>query len=116
VPDGLEQLSHSNSVRRFHEKNFAKHFTYCQTRLNGYVFLGYTALDEEDEIWGEDGKDQIRAGSGKDYIDTGRYRGLFRNGEGYVDTVDCGSGSDTVYFEKGRDKINANCEIKRPYR
>jgi hypothetical protein len=56
------------------------------------------------------GKDQIRAGSGNDFIDTGCCRGSFSNGDGYVDTVDCGSGADTVYYEKGIDKINSNCE------
>jgi hypothetical protein len=32
-----------------------------------------------------------------------------------VDTVDCGAGTDTVYFEKEVDRINANCEKKIPY-
>jgi hypothetical protein len=61
------------------------------------------------------GKDQIRADSGSDSIYTGRYSGAFSNGDRSVDTVDCGSGYDTVLFEKGRDKINSNCEQKKPY-
>jgi Ca2+-binding RTX toxin-like protein len=63
------------------------------------------------------GKDEARAGDGSDIISTGRYRdGLYSNGDGYVDTVDCGSGTDTVHFEKGVDTISANCEIRKPYR
>jgi hypothetical protein len=32
-----------------------------------------------------------------------------------VDTVDRGTGIDTVRYEKGLDKINSNCENKKPY-
>jgi|SRR5215208_3771128 len=64
------------------------------------------------------GKDQARGGGGNDIIFTGSHRddGSSSNGDGYVDAVDCGSGTDTVHFEKGVDKINANCEIRKPYR
>jgi hypothetical protein len=64
---------------------------------------------------GNVGKDWVRAGSGSDRIDTGRCHNGFSNGKGVVDTVDCGSGFDTVNFEKGVDKINSNCEKKKPY-
>jgi Ca2+-binding RTX toxin-like protein len=62
-----------------------------------------------DDISAGSGKDQIRGGGGGDYIDD---TGYF---DGVVDTVDCGSGTDRVYFEKGIDKINSNCENKIPY-
>jgi Ca2+-binding RTX toxin-like protein len=70
-----------------------------------------------DAFFDEGGKDQIKGGSGSDRIETGLiWRQGFATPDGVVDTVDCGSGTDTVYFQKGSDKINANCEIKKPYR
>jgi hypothetical protein len=51
-------------------------------------------------IDGLSGKDQVRASSGLDRIDTGRYRNGFSNGDGIGDTVECGSGFDPVYYEK----------------
>ena len=85
--------------------------------------FGFTGDDylhggtEHDNIDGWSGRDQIRAGSGADEIYTGRYNdsGTSNTGDLVVDTVDCGSGSDVVLFEKGIDKINSNCENKKPY-
>jgi hypothetical protein len=53
-----------------------------------------------DVIDGNVGKDQVRASSGPDRIDTGRYRNGFSNSDGVGGTVECGSGFDTVYYEK----------------
>ena len=87
-----------------------------QDELDGYEGADYLhGGTEKDDIDGWSGKDQIRAGSGSDSIYTGRYTSTSSNGDGVVDTVDCGSGYDTVLFEKGRDKINSNCENKKPY-
>ena len=67
-------------------------------------------------IDGGEGKDQVRAGGGNDRIDTGYFERLgFRIGDGVVDTVDCGFGTDTVYYEKGRNKLSSDCENKIPY-
>jgi hypothetical protein len=56
----------------------------------------------------------MQGGSGADTIYTGLNQ--VRSGpDGYVDTVDCGSGYDTVRYEKGIDKIKSNCEKKLLY-
>jgi hypothetical protein len=57
-----------------------------------------------------------RATGGADSIDTSFYyhNGFFTTDD-EVDTVDCGTGIDTVRYEKGLDKINSNCENKKPY-
>jgi hypothetical protein len=72
---------------------------------------------EKDGLYGESGKDEIRGGAGADTINTGvyAYQGEILYKDGEVDVVDCGSATDTVAFEKGVDKINANCEKKFPY-
>jgi Ca2+-binding RTX toxin-like protein len=73
---------------------------------------------EKDTIGGDDGADDIRGGAGADTIHTGGSNGDYgtvRYVDGDIDIVDCGSASDTVYFEKGVDKINRNCEKKFPY-
>ncbi|MBA2714910.1 MAG: hypothetical protein H0U55_15315 [Rubrobacteraceae bacterium] len=52
-----------------------------------------------DRIYGDEGNDTIRVQEG-------------RNGE---DTVNCGSGAkDRVFFDRGIDVINRNCEIRNP--
>jgi Ca2+-binding RTX toxin-like protein len=73
---------------------------------------------EKDVLDGNPGADQIQGGDGSDTIHTGfkRYRDGSREVDGAIDTVDCGSGTDKVYFEKGVDKVNANCEQKVAYR
>ncbi len=60
-----------------------------------------------DLLEGNMGKDQLQGGDGADDIVTGN--------DTVVDTVDCGSGNDVVWFHKGIDKINSNCEKKRNY-
>jgi hypothetical protein len=34
----------------------------------------------------------------------------------WEDDIDCGPGRDTVYFDKGFDKLSRNCELKKPIR
>jgi hypothetical protein len=51
----------------------------------------------------------LRATGGADSIDTGfYYRNRFFTTDDEVDTVDRGTGIDTVRYEKGLDKINSN--------
>jgi hypothetical protein len=45
--------------------------------------------------------DTIKAGKGNDRIFAG---------DGSKDVIDCGSGIDQVYFDKGLDQLEANCE------
>jgi Ca2+-binding RTX toxin-like protein len=79
---------------------------------NDYLHGG----SERDFIEGYFGQDHIRGGGGSDEIYTGRIprRGI-AGPDGLVDTVECGSGFDTVYYEKDRDSINSDCEKKKPY-
>ena len=88
-----------------------------QDEVNGYEGNDFLhGGSEKDFIRDGNGKDQIKAGDGSDTIETGYInRPSVTRPDGLVDTVDCGSGTDTVYFQKGSDKINANCEIKKPY-
>jgi hypothetical protein len=47
------------------------------------------------------GQDTIKAGKGNDFIEAE---------DGYKDTIDCGSGTDEVYFDANLDQVAANCE------
>ena len=35
--------------------------------------------------------------------------------DGFKDTIDCGSGTDEVYFDQNLDKVAANCETRYGY-
>ncbi len=64
---------------------------------------------------GGDGNDQLRGGgfsifrggAGTDRINAAE-------GSGNPDQIQCGSGRDTVTFDRGVDTVNSNCEIRRP--
>jgi hypothetical protein len=70
-----------------------------------------------DAIDGYTGKDQVGATGGNDRIETGFFdRNGFRTGDGgVVASVACGFGTETVCYEKGRDRINSDCEKKVRY-
>lgn len=78
-----------------------------------------------DEVHGSFGDDNLSGGSGKDRIfdneiggDTDKAFG--QDGDDFInvadgdskDTVDCGSGTDTVKYDRG-DKIDNNCERRQ---
>jgi Ca2+-binding RTX toxin-like protein len=63
-----------------------------------------------DVFFGDAGQDDIVADGGNDKIYTGSHE---RRKDRARDTVNCGAGKDTVYFEKGVDAINKNCEVRR---
>jgi len=51
------------------------------------------------------GQDTIKAGKGNDIVEAE---------DGYKDTIDCGSGTDEVYFDQNIDQVAANCEKQHP--
>ncbi len=57
------------------------------------------------ETIGGPGNDTIRAGGGNDRISAT---------DDYKDKINCGSGRDTVYYDKGRDTVDENCELAYP--
>src|SRR5829696_2054854 len=66
----------------------------------------------DDRISGGDGNDQIVAGPGADEVTGGRGADVIRVADGDADTVDCGTGRDTVYVEEDapmRDRLRS-CE------
>ncbi|CAA9472337.1 MAG: hypothetical protein AVDCRST_MAG12-883, partial [uncultured Rubrobacteraceae bacterium] len=71
------------------------------------MLYGGTAADN---IVGGTGQDGIVSDAGNDRIYTGTPS---RGKDRIKDTVNCGDGRDTVYYEKGVDAINGNCEVRR---
>jgi Ca2+-binding RTX toxin-like protein len=73
-----------------------------------------------DEIYGELGNDRVKGSQGPDYVSGGDGDDLVRAGlhdrvnDGVRDVLDCGPGTDTVYFVSGQDKVLDNCEIRNP--
>src|SRR5215203_768786 len=61
---------------------------------------------DDDALYGDFGNDKLRGGPGDDIINAhdeppSKWR----------DVIDCGPGRDTVYFDKGFDKLRRNCEV-----
>jgi RTX calcium-binding nonapeptide repeat (4 copies) len=61
--------------------------------------------------------DWMRGWAGNDTIYVSQRARDNRLGPGTSkEIVDCGSGTDTVTFDKGVDVVKANCERKYPYK
>jgi Ca2+-binding RTX toxin-like protein len=73
-----------------------------------------------DKIYGELGNDRVKGSQGADFVSGGEGDDLVRAGlhdrvnDGVRDVLDCGPGTDTVYFVNGQDKVMDNCEIRNP--
>lgn len=71
-------------------------------------------VKNDDIISGEEGNDFIESGEGADKIHGGPGNDLIFPDGAYrdfsSDSVNCGSDSDTVYFNSGDDVIASNCE------
>jgi Ca2+-binding RTX toxin-like protein len=65
----------------------------------------------DDELYGYYGDDKLVGGEGNDIINAYDVRHPMA---GVEDVIDCGPGRDTVYFDKGFDKVLSNCEVKKP--
>jgi Ca2+-binding RTX toxin-like protein len=62
-----------------------------------------------DELYGYYGNDKLVGGEGNDIINAHD-----EPPSKWEDVIDCGPGRDTVYFDKGFDKVLDNCEVKKP--
>ena len=65
----------------------------------------------DDELYGYYGDDKLVGGDGNDTINAHDVRHPMA---GVEDVINCGPGRDTVYFDKGFDKVLSNCEVKKP--
>lgn len=70
------------------------------------------AGDGDDKIKGGTDRDMIHAGPGDDVVRGGMFN---RADDGARDVLDCGDGTDTVYYT-GADTVRDNCEISNPRR
>jgi hypothetical protein len=66
---------------------------------------GQADLIEAREASENPGEDTVGGGGAKDVI--------FAH-DNEVDTINCGEGTDTVIFDKGLDRVAANCENRKP--
>lgn len=55
-----------------------------------------------DRIFGDGGDDTLRGGT------------IEKANDGVRDFLNCGSGTDTVYFTPGQDSVADNCEVRNP--
>lgn len=75
--------------------------------------------DGADTINGGEGDDRAKGNAGRDIVNGGPGDDILRGGshggtnDGVRDVVDCGDGTDTVYFVQGQDSIS-NCEVLNP--
>lgn len=92
---------------------------------NDKVF-GYGELDMlkggpgADVIYGGSGDNRMKGGAGRDQIYGSDGDEVLRGGtidqanDGARDFLNCGGGTDTVYFVPGQDHVADNCEIRNP--
>jgi Ca2+-binding RTX toxin-like protein len=72
----------------------------------------------DDEVYGQAGNDKVKGGLGRDKVYGDSGDDFVRGGthadpnDGVPDVLDCGDGTDTVYFTPGVDVVRANCEIR----
>jgi Ca2+-binding RTX toxin-like protein len=69
-----------------------------------------------DEVYGQVGNDRIKGNFGQDKVFGGPGDDIVRGGshgdanDGAKDILDCGQGTDTVYFTPDVDEVHADCE------
>lgn len=73
---------------------------------------GIKALGGADRVTGLSGEDRIDGGAGRDVLDGGAGRDVLLARDGTVDTIRCGTGSDTVIADRG-DRVARDCERVR---
>ena len=72
-----------------------------------------------DEVFGQEDNDRVKGSFGRDRVYGGTGDDLVRGGtvhqtdDGARDVLDCGDGTDTVYFTPGVDEVR-NCENPNP--
>ncbi len=76
--------------------------------------------DGRDEVFGGDGNDRVKGSAGMDEVSGGPGDDLVRGGtparpnDGARDVLDCGEGTDTVYYVEGQDVVHDDCENRNP--
>src|SRR5829696_6885042 len=68
-------------------------------------------MGSHDSLYGQRGDDTLVGGDGNDTINAHDNN---HSTAGVEDVIDCGSGRDIVFFDKGFDKVLDNCEVKKP--
>ena len=74
----------------------------------------------DDEVYGQEGNDRIKGNDGEDVVFGGPGDDKVRGGshgnpdDGARDVLDCGRGTDMVYFTPGVDEVSDDCEIPNP--
>ena len=69
-----------------------------------------------DEVYGQVDNDRVKGNLGEDKVFGGQGDDIVRGGshgrpdDGAIDILDCGQGTDTVYFTPGVDEVSDNCE------
>ncbi len=99
---------------------------------NGTLWDGPDVIFAEagdDYLQGDGGSDWLLGGAGNDYIDADEHSSAnpgtdtveggggsdkIHADDGSKDVIDCGKGQDTVFFDRGLDKVADDCERKRP--
>lgn len=66
--------------------------------------------EDDDKVKGGSGRDTVKGGPGDDIVRGGTHG---KTNDGARDVLDCGGGTDTVYFVDGRDSVR-NCELENP--
>jgi Ca2+-binding RTX toxin-like protein len=69
-----------------------------------------------DTVVGMEGNDTLTGGSGGDSFEAGPGADTIKAADNEADSIDCGGGNDTVFFDQGIDTFlnAAACEDKRP--
>ena len=58
--------------------------------------------------------DKLASNPGEDTVKAGKGNDIIKAVDGHKDTIDCGSGTDEVTFDKNLDQVAANCEKQQP--
>lgn len=66
--------------------------------------------EDNDKVKGSQGRDEVFGGPGDDVVRGGTHG---QRNDGARDFLDCGDGTDTVYYTRGVDEIR-DCEILNP--
>ena len=65
-----------------------------------------------DDIWAD--QDKSSSNPGEDTVEGGKGNDTIHIDDGFKDTIDCGPGTDEVWFDQNIDKVAANCEKQHP--
>ena len=70
--------------------------------------------DGDDDLFGGKGNDRVVGGAGADELFGAAENDTVLARDNRRDVVECGRGTDTVFFDRGTDKIQGDCERRNP--